>query len=728
MSSHTIISNTLAGVLIAVMNITVAISVAALMFSGMPADYFAPGIVVLLIGTVVIGLGGTLFCDFGGVICAPRSGLAPVFATITGAIYASLAVQSADPSAIMPTMLVAIMVASMATGVFLILLGQLRLGNLVRYIPYPVMGGFFAGIGFIFVKGGLTVAMGHDVDIGMLQDSHRLALAAPAVVFAVALYLLLRRFDHWATFPLTLIAGFAAFYAIVLAAGVNASGLTSDGWLPAIRSTPGILFPVVSLDGFSHVSWMTILEQSGGILVVALLSAIILLLDISGIEIITRHDLNPDKELRMMGAMNIVSGAFGGYPGVHVASDTAFTFKLGGDRRLMGFVYAATVLVTILVGTDFIGRVPTFILGGLLVYVGLDFLVDWVWKTRKELPLADYLIVLAILAVIAAVDILPGVAFGFAVAVVLFVINYSRLSVIKSETTGADRASNVDRDLQTREYLNEEGDRILIMVLQGFIFFGTSDKLMNEIRDRIEDARHHRLEFLVLDFHHVSQLDTSAIKAFTKIAQLSEKHSFHVVITGADEASMQRLGAVAFLTPPEARWKRLSFETLNDGIAWCEEVILSLRDASAHHADRELLEMLGMITGDAASARALAEHFEEVTVSKGEHLFHQGERGDSLYLVKSGSVAVVISVDGRERVLRRYTSGAILGEMALYTGEPRSASVIIEEDAVLYRLSQDAMRQLQFGEPVAAGDLHTYIVKVLSERLSRANRELQQYL
>jgi len=174
----------------------------------------------------------------------------------------------------------------------------------------------------------------------------------------------------------------------------------------------------------------------------------------------------------------------------------------------MGFVYAGVVVLTILAGTDFIGKVPTFILGGLLVYVGLDFLIDWAWKARKELPLSDYCIVLAILAVIAFVNILEGVAFGFAIAIVLFVISYSRLSIIKNDATGRDHASHVDRDLNTRELLNREGERILILYLQGFIFFGTSDKLMTEIRERLEKPANRQPDFLVLDFHHVSQLDT----------------------------------------------------------------------------------------------------------------------------------------------------------------------------------------------------------------------------
>ena len=726
MRKEKLISNILAGVLIAVMNVTVAISVAALMFANTRPEFLAPAIVVLLIGTVVMGLGGTLFSGFEGIICAPRSGLAPVFAAIVSGIYMKLGPGSPDQA--LPSILLAIMLTSVVTGIFLLFLGRMKLGSLVRYIPYPVMGGFFAGIGFIFVKGGLTVAMGRTPGMDVINDLHLIQLGIPAILFALSLYIVQRTLDHWAAFPALLGLAFIVFYFIFYHTGQNYTDAAAAGWLPSIGSTPDILFPVLSPADLGKVNWLAILHQSGGILVVALLSAIILLLDISGIEIITQRDLSPDRELQVAGITNIVSGIAGGYPGVHVASDTAFTYKLGGDNRLMGFVYAGAVLLTILAGTDFIGKVPTFILGGLLVYVGLDFLVDWLWKSREELPLSDYLIILVILAVIASVDILPGVAFGFAVAVVLFVINYSQLSVVKHEATGSDHASNVDRNLQTRERLNQEGERILILTLQGFIFFGTSDKLISKIRERIENRDGTKLEFLVLDFHHVSQLDSSAVKAFSKLAQLSEKHGFHIVITGADEDLRKRLDSIQFITDKTAKWQHLKFDQLDEGVAWCEEQILSELDIVMSGTSENLVSMLKLLLEDEDAAKVLAPYFQEEKKAAEDYLFHQGDTGDSLYVVGTGSVAVVIEVGGKKRILRRYQAGAILGEMAVYTGEPRSASVLIEEDTVLYRLDADQLKKVQEENPAAAGQLHAYIVCLLSERLGRANRELRRYL
>jgi SulP family sulfate permease len=185
MSARALILNTMAGGLIGIINITVAISIAALMFAGTKPEYFASGVLMLLVGTVVSGLGGTLASGLPGVIVAPRSGLAPVFAGLVGGVVGTMPA-SGQQAAILPTIVMAVMITAFLTGTVLLMLGHLRLGRLVRYIPYPVMGGFFAGIGFVFVQGGLSVASGESVSIDKLNGlltTDILLRTAPAIIF-----------------------------------------------------------------------------------------------------------------------------------------------------------------------------------------------------------------------------------------------------------------------------------------------------------------------------------------------------------------------------------------------------------------------------------------------------------------------------------------------------------------------------------------------------------------
>jgi SulP family sulfate permease len=719
-------ANIVSGSLIALVNISVAVSVAALLFAQIDTRLMVPGIAILLIGTFVTGLGGALFSGYKSVICSPRNGLAPLFGVMIASIYASFGSEYSIGAE--ATIIVAFMVTTLITGLFLLLLGRLKLGNLVRYIPYPVSGGFFAGIGYIFIQGGLSVAGNENATLSRMVDSQFLQLALPAIVLALCLIAGKMFRDNRLAVPLILLLSVLIFYALLTVTGVSREDAALRGLLPTIEAT-GTLVPVFHFEFLQEVKWIAISHQLGGIVVVALMCAMMLLLDVSGIELIAQRDLDPDHELEVMGYTKIVNSAVGGFPGVHDVSDTALVESVGGKDRLTGFVYSALVLAAILAGAEFMEFVPTFLLGGLLIYVGLEFLIDWLWKARDELPLSDYVVVVLILIVIIFSDILQGVTFGFFVAIILFVVNYSQLSVIKIETNGSDHASNVDRDLETRELLNQEGKRVLILILQGFIFFGTADKLISAIRNRIMDVEGSHFDYLVLDFHHVSQLDTSAIVTFSKLAQLSDRIGFHVVISGADEKSIKQLVKHQFFTFGDQQWERNYKQHLDMAMDWCERHILTDLNRDGEQKDLALEDVLGRIAYSEADIEHLSTFFEVEQREAGEYLFREGDKGESLYFVGSGVVVVVLKLPRQqENILRKYTAGAILGEMAIYTGEKRTASVRTETSAVLFRLDKDKLDAMGKRFPASTAALNTYIVRVLAERLHRANRNLSRYI
>ncbi len=719
-------ANIISGSLLALVNISVAVSVAALLFAQTDPRLMVPGIAVLLMGTLVTGLGGSLFSDHKAVICSPRNGLVPVFAVMVSSIYISF--DSQYSIAAEATIIAAIMVSTVVVGLFLLLLGRLKLGNLVRYIPYPVTGGFFAGIGYIFIQGGLTVAGGEQPSFEAVSNSEFIQLVTPAVALALCLIMGKMFRDNALSVPAILFAAGLIFYAVLFLNEIGLDEAAANGQLPAIEST-GSLIPVFNWDYVQEIRWMVIMEQADGIVVVALLCSVMLLLDVSGIELLAQKDLNPDHELQVMGYTNVVNGALGGFPGVHDVSDTALVETLGGRSRLTGFIYSTLVVAAILAGAEFMKIVPTFLLGGLLIYVGLEFLIDWVWKARDELPLSDYVVVILILIVIILSDILKGVTFGFFVAIILFVVNYSKLSVIKIETNGSDHASNVDRDLETRELLNKEGNRVLILLLQGFIFFGTADKLITSIRNRIKDPEAYKVDFLVLDFHHVSQLDTSAIITFSKLAQLSDREGFHIVISGADDGSLKQLVKHGFFTFGDQEWERVYKEQLDTAVDWCERSILADLKIDTGEHKLALADVLGRIAYEESDVKLLSDFFVTENRKAGEYLFNEGDKGESLYFVGSGTVLVVLkALNQKERILRKYKSGTILGEMAIYTGENRTASVRIEEDAQLFRLDKEKLEEMSRKFPASTAALHTYIVRVLAERLGRANRNLSRYI
>src|SRR4030095_11988944 len=108
-------------------------------------------------------------------------------------------------------------------------------------------------------------------------------------------------------------------------------------------------------------------------------------------------------------------------------------------------------------GASLLAFVPTPVVGGLLFYVGTAFLVEWLYDAWFRLPHIDYALVVVILAVVGAVGFLQGVAVGIAIAIVLFVVNYSRVDVVKHVLSGTTYQSRLERPLEQRHLLSRFG-------------------------------------------------------------------------------------------------------------------------------------------------------------------------------------------------------------------------------------------------------------------------------
>ncbi|MGJ3260148.1 MAG: SulP family inorganic anion transporter [Rhodospirillales bacterium] len=734
------ISDIAAGVIIAILFVTTAVSTAALIFAGLPALYYLTGVTILLVATAICALVGAFFSGFWGAVIGPRSGIAPAYAGMVAAIAATMQTSGADPAATFATVIASMMTATAATGVILYLLGQFQLGGLVRYIPYPVMGGFFAGIGLIFLQGGTEVSVGlpltaETLDRYLSQDGIR--LLGPAFAFGLVTYLLQRRTGHWAVMPGTIVVAIGAFYAMLGSQSLALGDAIAAGWLPDVREASSH-WPPLSFADIARIEWPLILSESGSIATIAMLSAIILLLEVSGVEIVGDCEIDPNRELKAAGAANVGNGFLGGFAGVHSASETALAVKMGAGSRVMGLAFAAGILATIALGTGFIGLIPNFVLGGLLVFLGLNFLVDWLWRNRRDIPKVDYLLILAILLVIATAGLLEGIAFGIAVATVLFVISYSRLGIIKAELNGRDHSSHVVRGIESRDLLAEEARRIHIVKLQGFIFFGTADSLLETLRRRLNEGNE-PTDYLILDFKHVSRIDTSAVQAFAKLKRLAERNNLAVVLTDLAEREYARLDHIGFFTDymsttplratggtPDSR-PRFALPFLDDGVAWCEEDILYRKSARRAGEAIPLEDQLTEVMGSRNAAARIAPYFEVLDMEAGAFLFYQGDPGDGLYMLSEGVASVVLGGDGgAERAIRIFQRGTLLGEMAIYTQAPRTAAVRVDEDSRLFRLSLDGFEAMQREAPRAAGLFHSYVVRLLAERLDRANREIQQ--
>jgi SulP family sulfate permease len=332
---------------------------------------------------------------------------------------------------------------------------------------------------------------------------------------------------------------------------------------------------------------------------------------------------------------------------------------------------------------------------------------------------------LLIMAAIVQAGYLTGVVLGFVAACLLFAFSYSRVAVIRRHLTRAEFASNVDRAPASNQRLLEDGDRIHIFWLSGFIFFGSSNGVLEEIRDALiveadGSGKPHR-RFAVLDVTDVSGFDTSAMLSLIKLRNHCAEAGVTLVFAGASqkmEASLKHVGVLGTGEPHR------SFASRNDAIEWCEEKILKSEAGTAgSEPEADLVSWLTEELGTAERAQRMSTYFERRELPPGTALYSQGSPSDTIDLVVSGSVAVVVRGDaGLPLLIRRMSRKTVVGEMGFFRGNVRRATVSVEGESLVYTLTRSAYDRLCAEHPDLATAFLEFIVRALADRLEFANR------
>jgi CRP-like cAMP-binding protein len=128
---------------------------------------------------------------------------------------------------------------------------------------------------------------------------------------------------------------------------------------------------------------------------------------------------------------------------------------------------------------------------------------------------------------------------------------------------------------------------------------------------------------------------------------------------------------------------------------------------------------------DGNDLEALGSVGEEKTVRKDELVFDEDSKGDSMYVIKSGAVEILKKVKNQENTIAMLNPGEFFGEMALLDGQPRSAAVKATADSEVFMITLDGYQKLRKDKPHTALKLMDIIIKVLSNRLRQANKNLE---
>lgn len=710
------------GVVCGLLAIVQSIGFGTLLFSALPPSLSTSGAGMALFASAVLAGLTPFISSTRGVVALAQSVPAAAMAGIAGAIAAHVA--PGDDAAVLATVVAAVALTTLAIGAGTWLIGYFRLSSFIRFIPFPVVGGFLAGSGWLILIGGVDAIAGAHFANGPLallaQPTMPGRLAAAAGLIA-AIALVERLSTGWRlALPATIAAALVLFNLVVWLSGMPHAALRANHWLMALPSGHA-LWPPLPLADLAMVDWQAIAGQTLSLATVPVLTIIAMLMNATGIELDARRDLDLDRELRAAGLGNLIAGAGGGIPGYHSLSGTILAARLGAGDATVGVTVAACCAAAALFGPQILSLVPTPLLGGVLVWIGGGLMHQWLIRSHARLARPEYAVVVLIFAIIAFVGFAWGILVGLVAAAVLFAVEYGRVDIVRYTLTGRDYQTGADLSDERLETLRSNGEAILLLRLQGYLFFGTAERLRKHIQEHLADASKQDVRFLVIDFDRVSGLDSSAVLSFMRLSQAATPAGFMLVLTGMSE-DVRRAMLRGGLEQARVRIE----PSFDHGVEWCENALLAqVAPKLAKAESRPAHDILVDIVGDAASAEALMPYCERIEIAAGKALITQGKPSDDIFFIEAGRAAVELTNGAHAIRLATLTHGAIVGEIAFYLSVPRSASVTAESALVAWRFSRANLDRLRAAKPEIAARFHQGIAAMLADRLTRTNRLIQ---
>ena len=518
-----------AGTIISMLSIAYGLSYAALIFSGPLTPALGYGIAATFITGAISAAVVALRSSLPFAIAGPDSSVSAVNATLVAALIEQLATRGRPEQLVMPALIIMALAAAL-TGLLLCGLGITRAGRAIRFVPYPVIGGFLGATGWVMVTGAVRVITDNAAtfeNLPILLTPLHLSQLAAGLAVAFAFHLGLKRPDNSLILPGILLGFVAAAHIGFLLTGTTIAQAAIEGWVFQLQSAVGLTLPW-HIEALREFPWGALPALSGDLLGVMFVTAISLLLNITGVEYALRCEANLERELNALGVGNLISAAFGGYASCTSISRTTLNYAAGARTRLSGLTTALISAALLLVGQGFLGFVPKFVLGGLLIYFGISLLVRWLIESATRLSLIEYLSLLAIALIIVRWGFIAGVLIGIVIGCATFALSASRVNAIKFSFDGSEFRSSLDRNADDLALLGKHGDELQGMNLQSYLFFGSVARLFQDVKTLL--ANHTECRFLVFDFRLVTGLNSSATHSFTQIKQVAGEAGAQLVL------------------------------------------------------------------------------------------------------------------------------------------------------------------------------------------------------
>lgn len=708
--------NIFAGMVSGLLTIFFSTAYTAIIFKGPLLSYFAIGLICTIMGTCLVNLVILRFSQFNNPIVRadPTSGV------ILAIIFSHISIYGLDSNALLPTLLAALGITSIMTGLMMYLIGFFRAGNFFRFLPHPVYGGLIAGIGFVLAKTSLSIISNTAFK---LSDIFQVTLMMPYILsisFVLLLIVTTKKINHPLATPILILVYSITINFFLWIHGISHVKAVQSDWFFAAYSHLFIIPQSLNLSVFGHINWEAILHQMIYLFSFSCLMTLMLLSNMGILEAIEKKEIDLDDELKITGAGNFINGLFCLAPANLSVTATRLNTELGGINRLSGTIAVITTLSIFFFYPAIFSYLPKSVVSGLLLYIAYKLLYESLIENFNKLSHIDYLIVFCIMLIIGYWGFLPGLMIGIITTCIIFIFRYAQTNYIHFSTSSTNYHSNVIRPLEHQKLLEKQGKAIQIYKLQGFLFFGSAKKLIDQVNQFIEEDSKQELRFLIFDFQLIPNFDSTAAYSFLRLQYLINKTKIQIIFT---DCSIKLIESFKRHKIFDETSSILFFDNLDAGLEWCEDKLLEIIPKAKSLISIE--DMLSELLPEKDHQKIFVRYLEKMDIPKNHNLLKQGDFGDDLYFVASGKVSIWLETKDSKIRLSKCGHGTIIGEIGFYLHEKRTSTVRTDTDTVVYKFTIDSMKKLEASNPDVALVFHKNMIRVLGTRLIRTDRFIQ---
>jgi MFS superfamily sulfate permease-like transporter/CRP-like cAMP-binding protein len=719
----------LGGLVSAAVAIPLAMGYGMFAFAPLGEDYFEDGARAGIASAVVVAIACVALGDKTTTVYAPR---------ITSTFFLGLLIfglAHSDEPAIRaggaPLVLAIAFSIVLLAGAFESLFGVIKLGTLIKFTPQPVMAGFQTAAAALLFLVQLGNVCGFDRTVPFTQvpqhlDSIKpLSLAVAAITFTV-MWNAKKLLPKVPPMLVGIGLGCILYYVGVLAGlGSYLGPIIASGPRAAIGPTAFPYFGGLARDNDLIALLPTIL---GGALALAIIASIDALLCAKLVTAPGEPRRDGDRLLMRLGVGNLAAACIGGITSGINIGPSIVNRAFGGRTPLSVLVNAVALLVAGTLLFSLLGQIPRVALSAVIMVIAVQHFDVWSLRLVRAFrrgPHAyrfnvalDLAVVVAVAVLSIAINIVPAVFIGVAIAVALFVFRMSRSIIRRSYRCGTIH-SRTSRTAPDRAFLEGSGDAILVMELQGALFFGTGEKMLSEI----ETALRRETSCVILDLRRLTEVDSTGAHVLLELKEnLAQRNIELLLAAAAKTIAMERLESFGVLS---SIGDANIVPDVDRGIQRAEDDLL--RTQPQLHDTEMPLAQVGVLTGFSATDLKIIEpYLKRASYPAGAVVFRENEVGDEVLMVIRGTASAYLQTPNTNIRLATFAPGTIFGELAILDEGVRSATVIADKELACRALTTSDFAALSATSPSVAIRLLAAIARELSGRLRTANRTIHQ--